>query len=89
MKGKNLGSIRKRNNIKGFTYLARVRLNKKDVSKTFLKKEDARKWISQIENQIYKNNNYNFNLSKILLKDLINKYINEIVFYQKSYKLFF
>ena len=58
MKGNNLGSIRKRNNIKGITYLARVRLNKKDVSKTFLKKEDAKKWISHIENQIYKNNNY-------------------------------
>lgn len=83
-----MGSIRKRNNLKGITYLARVRVNKRDTSKTFLKKEDARKWIANKENEIYKNNFTNRYLEKITLKELIEKYLNEIVFYQKSKKLF-
>ena len=83
-----MGTIRKRNNIKGITYLARVRINKKDISKTFLKKEHARRWITDTENNFYKNNNLNYSLAKITLKELIEKYLKEIVFYQKSKKLF-
>ena len=83
-----MGTIRKRNNIKGITYLARVRLNKKDISKTFLKKEFARKWLADTEYLILKNNTINFELSKLTLKELIYKYINEVVNYQKSNKQF-
>ena len=83
-----MGTIRKRNNIKGITYLARVRVNKKDFSKTFLKKEHARRWIADTENNFYKNNNLNYSLAKITLKELIEKYLKEIVCYQKSKKLF-
>lgn len=63
-------------------------MERKDISKTFLKKDDARRWISDTESRIYKNNNLNFSLGKMKLKELIEKYLSEIVFFQKSKKFF-
>jgi len=79
-----LGTIYKRQLTYGIVYQAKVRVLGTTACKNFSKKIDAKKWISQKEQEIYRFNNIHSFECDLTLKELIEKYIQEIASYQKS-----
>ncbi len=81
-----MGSIQKYKIKSGVRYQARVRLQGINQSRYFEKREHAKKWITDTEQSIYKNSNISYSNNKTTLKELIEKYLVEIVALQKSKK---
>ena len=79
-----MGTILKRKFRTCTRYQAKVRLHGIVSSKHFEKREHAKKWIIDTEQSIYKNTNVNYIENKTTLKELINKYLVEIVALQKT-----
>ena len=79
-----MGTIFKRKIRSGITFEARVRMNGIDTSRSFDTRQQAKKWVVDTEQSIYKNTNVNYIENKTTLKELINKYLVEIVALQKS-----
>ena len=79
-----MGTIYKRQLTYGIVYQAKVRVLGTTACKNFSKKIDAKKWISQKEQEIYRFNNIQSFECDLTLKELIEKYIQEIASYQKS-----
>ena len=79
-----MGTIYKRQLTYGIVYQAKVRVLGVTACKNFSKKIDAKKWISQKEQEIYRFNNIHSFECDLTLKELIEKYIQEIASYQKS-----
>ena len=79
-----MGTILKRKLRTCTRYQAKVRLNGIITSKHFDKREHAKKWITDTEQSIYKNSNISYSNNKTTLKELINKYLVEIVALTKS-----
>ena len=79
-----LGTIYKRQLTYGIVYQAKVRVLGITACKNFSKKLEAKKWISQKEQEIYRFNNIHSIECDLTLKELIEKYIQEIASYQKS-----
>lgn len=79
-----LGTIYKRQLTYGIVYQAKVRILGITACKNFSKRIDAKKWISQKEQEIYRFNNIHSFECDLTLKELIEKYIQEIASYQKS-----
>ena len=81
-----MGTIYKRQLTYGIVYQAKVRVLGTTACKNFSKKIEAKKWISQKEQEIYRFNNIHSFECDLTLKELIEKYIQEIASYQKSKK---
>jgi len=81
-----MGTIFKRKLRSGITFEARVRMNGIDTSRSFDTRQQAKKWVVDTEQSIYKNKNINYTDNKTTLKELIEKYLVEIVALQKSKK---
>jgi len=79
-----LGTIYKRQLTYGIVYQAKVRILGITACKNFSKRIEAKKWISQKEQEIYRFNNIHSFECDLTLKELIEKYIQEIASYQKS-----
>ena len=79
-----MGTIWKRKIRSGITFEARVRMNGIDTSRSFDTRQQAKKWVVDTEQSTYKNTNVNYIENKTTLKELINKYLVEIVALQKS-----
>jgi hypothetical protein len=63
------------------------RNNSKNLSKTFINKEDAQRWAREQESKLDKGIFEDLTAANnILLKDLINRYIKEVVVNKKSYQ---
>ena len=63
------------------------RNNSKNLSKTFINKEDAQRWAREQESKLDKEIFEDLTAANnILLKDLINRYIKEVVVNKKSYQ---
>ena len=52
-----MGTIWKRKIRSGITFEARVRMNGMDVSRSFDTRQQAKKWVVDTEQSIYKNKN--------------------------------
>ena len=79
-----MGTIWKKKIRSGITFEARVRMNGMDVSRSFDTRQQAKKWVVDTEQSIYKNKNINYTDNKTTLKELIEKYLVEIVALTKS-----
>ena len=74
-----MGTIFKRKIRSGITFEARVRMNGIDTSRSFDTRQQAKKWVVDTEQSIYKNKNINYTDNKTTLKELIEKYLVDIV----------
>lgn len=79
-----MGTIHKRKIRSGITFEARVRLNGINTYRSFGTRTQAKKWIVDTEQSIYKNKNIDYSNNKTTLKELIEKYLVEIVALTKS-----
>ena len=76
-------SIRKRNG----KYQVQIRIQRKNLTKTFSNLKDARKWGSHYENKIHLGNDLETLDKKLILADLINKYLKEITPTKKGWHM--
>jgi integrase len=76
-------SIRKRNG----KYQVQIRIQRKNLTKTFSNLKDARKWGSHYESKIHLGNDLETLDKNIILADLINKYLKEITPTKKGWHM--
>ena len=76
-------SIRKRNS----KYQVQIRIQRKNLTKTFSNLKDARKWGSHYENKIHLGSDLETLDKNIILADLINKYLKEITPTKKGWHM--
>jgi len=76
-------SIRKRNG----KYQVQIRIQRKNLTKTFSNLKDARKWGSHYESKIHLGSDLETLDKNIILADLINKYLKEITPTKKGWHM--
>jgi len=76
-------SIRKRNG----KYQVQIRIQRKNLTKTFSNLKDARKWGSHYESKIHLGSELETLDKNIILADLINKYLKEITPTKKGWHM--
>ena len=79
-----MGTMLKRKYKTCVRYQAKVRLNGIISSRSFDTRQQAKKWVVDTEQSIYKNKIINYTDNKTTLKELIEKYLVEIVALTKS-----